>query len=151
MQLQQDLWANHPVVVLSKQRNAHSRFIKSELEKLHLEPKPFFVDTSARGDTDVLVGLLDRLVERTELPLVLVSGKAIGGWAEIDALIKSKTWKPLLADAGAISVPRSKKAKKAGHGGKSPAQIEAEMEAEKRKDEERRRKLDDKIEALRLM
>lgn len=151
LQLQHDLWTNHPVVVLFKQRNAHSRFIKSELEKLHLEPKPFFVDTSVRDDTDILVGLLDRLVERSDLPLVFVGGKAIGGWPEIDDLIKSSLWKPLLADAGAISVPNRKKAKRAGHGGKTPEQIEAEIEAEKLKDEERRRALNEKIEALRLM
>ena len=148
-QLQYELWTENPVIVLSKQRNAHSRFINSELEKLHLQPKPFFVDTSSRGDTDVLVGLLDRLVGQTELPLVLVGGKAVGGWAEIDAMIKSSTWKPLLADAGAISVPPKKKAKRGK--GKTSAQMEAEMEAEKLKYEERRRVLDEKIEALRLM
>lgn len=161
---------------MAKQRNPHTRFIVSELAKLHLNPKPFVIDTDARADTDILVGLMERLVDRADLPLLFVGGKAIGGWAEVDecvliyrsgfghlsfslltlslslfcSLVKEDSFKSLILSAGAVSVPPKKKAKKQGHGGKTEEQLAAQLEADKRKDEEKRKRAAEELELERL-
>lgn len=176
LKLQHNLWNDYPVVLLAKQRNPHTRFIVSELAKLHLNPKPFVIDTDARADTDILVGLMERLVDRADLPLLFVGGKAIGGWAEVDecvriyrsglgylsfslltlslslfcSLVKEDSFKSLILSAGAVSVPTKKKAKKQGHGGKTEEQLAAQLEADKRKDEEKRKRAAEELELERL-
>lgn len=66
------------------------------------------------------------------------------------SLVKEDSFKSLILSAGAVSVPIKKKAKKQGHGGKTEEQLAAQLEADKRKDEEKRKRAAEELELERL-
>ena len=78
------LWRDHPVILLSRTRNAHSRFIKSTLADLYIHPAPLIMDIDQRTDADILDSLFQRLMGQSELPILLVGGEVVGGWADVE-------------------------------------------------------------------
>ena len=81
------LWRDHPVILLSRTRNAHSRFIKSTLQDLYIHPAPYVMDIDERPDADILDSLFQRLMGQSELPILLVGGEVVGGWADVDRYV----------------------------------------------------------------
>ncbi|KAL7418052.1 hypothetical protein BDY24DRAFT_8704 [Mrakia frigida] len=145
------LWRDHPVVFLSQTRNAHSRFIKSTLADLHIHPAPLIMDIDQRSDADTLLPLFQRLIGRSELPILLVGGELVGGWTEVDRLTSMNLLKPLISSHGGFFVPpKHKKKKRAGHGGKSEEELKKALDAEIKADEIKRRELAVEKEELRL-
>lgn len=84
-QIHDNFWQEHPVLVLSKTRNAHSRFIRSTLYQLNIQPSPLFLDINERSDVDILLPIFHRLIGQSDLPVLIIGGEVVGGWYETDA------------------------------------------------------------------
>jgi hypothetical protein len=70
----EDVWIRNPVVLYAKYYSPVTREIKAILDKLNLRPAPTIFDVDQRDDAAVLVPLLARLVNTTDLPVLLVGG-----------------------------------------------------------------------------
>ena len=62
-------------------------------------------------DAEVLIPLLFRLTEASELPILLVGGEPVGGLDEVRALEASGQLRPLIAESGAEFGDRHRKKK----------------------------------------
>ncbi|KAI0267008.1 hypothetical protein BC834DRAFT_823062 [Gloeopeniophorella convolvens] len=97
-----DVWFRNPVVVFSKLYSPASRELKSTLDAMELRPAPTVFDVDDRADADVLIPLLYRLTNTTELPILLIGGTPIGSMDAIRELDASGQLKALVTRAGAV-------------------------------------------------
>jgi glutaredoxin-related protein len=108
----------------SQLRSAISREVKAILQDMDLKPPPTTFDVDQRGisgavflfsfllanlfciiplaDAEVLTPLLFRLTNSTELPILLIGGKAVGSMDTIRELHTSGTLRTLVARAGGV-------------------------------------------------
>jgi len=103
-----DVWLRNPVFLYSKLYSPASREIKAMLAKMDLRPTPTVIDVDIRDDGEVLEPIIRRLTSSSELPVLLISGKAVGSVKEIILLEKSGELRKLVAASGAV-VDGSKK------------------------------------------
>jgi glutaredoxin-related protein len=106
-----DVWLRNPVVVFSKTVSPVSRELKSILDALNVTPYPTIFGVDLRADADVLVPLLFRLTDTSELPILLVGGKPVGSMDTIRELHTNGQLKALVTHAGAV-LDDSKKRRK---------------------------------------
>ncbi|KAF7970376.1 hypothetical protein HWV62_43575 [Athelia sp. TMB] len=106
----EDVWARNPVVLFAKTHSASSRTLKALLAGLQLSPPPTVFNVDTRADAAVLTPLLTRLTA-SDLPVLLVGGKPLGGAVQVEALAKEGALTKLVAEAGAV-VGGGKKMKK---------------------------------------
>ncbi|KAI0292688.1 hypothetical protein B0F90DRAFT_1811901 [Multifurca ochricompacta] len=99
-----DVWSRNPVVVFCKLLSPFSRELKSILEAMDLNPP-------LPSDASVLIPLLFRLTNSTELPILLIGGSPVGSMDAIQELDASGQLKALAVHAGA-ALDASKKRKK---------------------------------------
>ncbi|EGN99921.1 hypothetical protein SERLA73DRAFT_152098 [Serpula lacrymans var. lacrymans S7.3] len=101
-QIEEEVWARHPVVLFTKLHSAASREVRFILANMMLRPMPTVFDVDQREDAEVLTPLLHRLTSSTELPILLVGGKPVGSMSEIRSLHESGELKKMISDAGAV-------------------------------------------------
>jgi len=106
-----EMWLRNPVVVFSKTVSPVSRELKSILDTLNIKPSPTIFDVDQRADADVLIPLLFRLTDASELPILLVGGKPVGSMDTIRELRTNGQLKALVTHAGAV-LDDSKKRRK---------------------------------------
>jgi hypothetical protein len=97
-----DVWLRNPVVVFSKTVSPVSRELKSILDALKLKQSPTIFGVDQRADADVLIPLLFRLTDTSELPILLIGGKPVGSMDTIRELRASGQLKALATRAGAV-------------------------------------------------
>ncbi|KAG0707113.1 hypothetical protein DFH29DRAFT_76295 [Suillus ampliporus] len=108
-QIVEDVWSRYPVMLFTKLHHANSREIKRMITNMDLRPSPAIFEVDQREDADVLIPLLHRLTDSTELPLMLIGGKPVGSMATIRELNESGELQKMIADAGAVFVGAKKK------------------------------------------
>jgi hypothetical protein len=72
--LVEDVWVRNPVVLYAKYFSPVTREVKSVFKKFDMKPAPTIFDVDKRSDAHVLVPLLHRLVNSTDLPILLING-----------------------------------------------------------------------------
>ncbi|KAI0247292.1 hypothetical protein BJV78DRAFT_1276947 [Lactifluus subvellereus] len=97
-----DVWIRNPLVVFSKVPSAVSRELKSILQAMNLKPAPTIFDVDQRDDAGVLIPLLFRLTNSTELPILLIGGMPVGSMDTIRELNANGQLKALVTRAGAV-------------------------------------------------
>lgn len=97
-----DVWLRNPVVVFSKTVSPVSRELKSILDAMHLNPSPTIFGVDQRADATVLIPLLFRLTDSSELPILLIGGKPVGSMDAIRELNNNERLKALVVHAGAV-------------------------------------------------
>ncbi|KAI0084864.1 hypothetical protein BDY19DRAFT_987296 [Irpex rosettiformis] len=113
-QLVADSWVHYPVVLYSKLHSPVSRDLKKILSNLNLKPSPTVIEVEDRPDEDVLKPLLLRLTKSNELPILLIGGKTVGTFEEIQYMYKKGDLARAVITAGAI-VDGGKKGKGRKH------------------------------------
>lgn len=101
-QLVADSWARYPVVLYSKLHSPASRDMKKMLGDLNLKPAPAVIEVENRPDEDVLKPLLLRLTGSNDIPILLVGGKTVGTFEEIQYMYKKGDLAKTITAAGAI-------------------------------------------------
>ncbi len=72
-----------PIVLVGKMRDPWHREIKKLLASYKISPPPMIIEVDQRSDVEHLVPLLARLLDSDELPHVLVGGKTIGSYTQV--------------------------------------------------------------------
>ncbi|KAI9449452.1 hypothetical protein BJY52DRAFT_1206373 [Lactarius psammicola] len=106
-----EVWLRNPVVVFSKTVSPVSRELKTILDGMDLKPSPTIFGVDQRADAGVLIPLLFRLTNASELPILLIGGKPVGSMDTIRELHTNGQLKALAAHAGAV-LDSSKKRRK---------------------------------------
>ncbi|KAI0067164.1 hypothetical protein BV25DRAFT_1867714 [Artomyces pyxidatus] len=106
-----DVWARNPVVLFSKLHSPISRELKTILHDMKLRPPPTIFEVDQRADAQVLVPMLFRLTNATDLPILLVGGVSVGTIDDIRELDARGQLKTLVSRAGAV-IDGGKKTKK---------------------------------------
>ncbi|KAH9032449.1 hypothetical protein EDB85DRAFT_1955856 [Lactarius pseudohatsudake] len=106
-----EVWLRNPVVVFSKTVSSVSRELKTILDGMDLKPTPTLFGVDQRADAGVLIPLLFRLTNTSELPILLIGGKPVGSMDTIRELHTNGQLKVLAAHAGAV-LDGSKKRRK---------------------------------------
>jgi len=75
-----------PVVVFSKTHCPYSQRAKALLDSYELKPAPAVIEVDLRDDSHMIKVLLTRLTGRSTFPNVIVGGKSIGGYDEINRM-----------------------------------------------------------------
>lgn len=90
-----------------------SRELKGILDNLNLYPSPTIIDVDIRDDAEVLLPVLKRLLPFSELPVLLIGGRAVGSTKEVHELEKSGELQKLITASGStIDGAKRKKNKK---------------------------------------
>ncbi|KAJ3576781.1 hypothetical protein NP233_g195 [Leucocoprinus birnbaumii] len=90
-----------PVVVFSKTFCPYSKRAKGLLAAYDLDPQAKVVEVDMRGDDSAaLKAILTRLTQHSTFPNVIVCGKSLGGWEDINAMHNTKSLAPALEKCG---------------------------------------------------
>jgi glutaredoxin-related protein len=109
----EDVWTRNPVFLYSKAYSSASRELKSILHKLNLYPSPTIIDVDVRDDAEILYPVLKRLLPFSELPVLLIGGRAVGSTKEVHELENSGELQALITASGStIGGAKRKKNKK---------------------------------------
>lgn len=108
----EDVWSRNPVFLYSKLYSPISREIKATLSSMNLYPPPTIMDVDIRDDSEVLKPILLRLTSSSDLPILLIGGKPVGGITDIREMTESGELKSRIYAAGAVSVEKKKKHRK---------------------------------------
>jgi len=109
----EDVWTRNPVFLYSKVYSSASRELKGILDNLNLYPSPTIIDVDIRDDAEVLFPVLKRLLPFSELPVLLIGGRAVGSTKEVHELEKSGELQKLITASGStIDGAKRKKNKK---------------------------------------
>ncbi|KAF8520483.1 thioredoxin-like protein [Hysterangium stoloniferum] len=78
-----------PIIVFSKTYCAYSRAAKELLDRYDLKPAPKIVEVDLRSDGGVVKQLLIRLTDRGTFPNIILHGKSLGGYDDLQQLHES--------------------------------------------------------------
>jgi hypothetical protein len=74
-----------PIILIGKMRDPWHREIKKILASYKINPPPMIIEVDQRSDVKHLVPLLARLLDSDELPQVIIGGKTIGSYKQVQS------------------------------------------------------------------
>lgn len=88
-------------------RDPWHREIRRILAEYKISPAPLIVDVDQRDDRDIFIPVLQRLLDTTTLPQLLLNGRSLGTYRDIREMREDGTLKETL-EAGGVAVTRRK-------------------------------------------
>ncbi|KAF8497663.1 thioredoxin-like protein [Gautieria morchelliformis] len=89
-----------PLIVFSKSYCPYSRRAKDLLARYGLNPVPHIVEVDLRDDGDIIKRLLTRLTDHATFPNIILRGRSLGGYDDLQHLHETGVLEHELEEAG---------------------------------------------------